>query len=103
MIWWVLYTKRSLSLSELCDAMAFRERYLTYQQYKDSGTFVRPAEMKKLLATSTRGLVEAAEIGKTQYTHFQAQTSYRVQFIHESVQEYLLHQRITTIQNSTSM
>ncbi|OAL29711.1 hypothetical protein AYO20_09095 [Fonsecaea nubica] len=59
--------------------------------------------MRKLLATTTRGLVEAAEIAESEYTHLPAQASYRVQFIQESVRKYILHQRIATTHSSTSM
>ncbi|KAJ8114870.1 hypothetical protein OPT61_g3352 [Boeremia exigua] len=78
---WILFAKRPLSLSELNHALAFgsEARYQTYSAYENSDDFVGPGQMRLLLAKYTRGLTETVN-GPTD----------RVQFIHESVRQYVL-------------
>jgi hypothetical protein len=85
-IWWTLYAKRPLSLTEITHALAFRRPYSTYKQYEESGDLMQPEDMKKLLASRTRGLVEFVETRK-----WLSDTAvFILQFMHESVREYVL-------------
>jgi hypothetical protein len=89
---WILFTKRPLSLSELDHALAFRTEYPTYLRYQRSDDFVRPEQMRRLLAKYTRGLVENVEIHEWNSSVTKTLPTFRVQFIHESVREYMLSQ-----------
>jgi hypothetical protein len=87
---WILFTKRPLSLSELDHALAFRTEYRTYLDYKNSDEFVRPEQLRRLLAKYSRGLVETVEIQEWGSSVAETLPTFRVQFIHESVRQYML-------------
>lgn len=92
-IWWVLFAKRPLQLSELRDALAFRQCYSTYGKYKESKEFINPAQLRRLLAKWTMGLVDAVGNQGPDRSTGETMSSFRVQFIHESVREYILAQQ----------
>lgn len=81
---WILFAKRPLSLAELYDALAFGNegKYQTYSVYEASDEFIRPEQMRPLLAKYTRGLAEAA--GGPRWS-----SAERMQFIHGSVRQYM--------------
>ena len=99
-ILWILFAKRPLSLSELNHALAFRLEYSTYLQYKRSDDFIQPEQMRRLLAKRTRGLVEAVEIQERNIGTAESMPTFRVQFIHESVRQYILSQQNVITFNS---
>ena len=98
---WIVFARRPLTLSELNQALAFRQEYPTYRDYERSAEYTRPDQMLRLLVNRTRGLVEVVA---THVLHLRmgerAQTS-RVQFIHESVREYVLSQETLLAYKST--
>jgi hypothetical protein len=99
---WILFTKRPLSLTELYHALAFgsEDKYQTYSDYETSNGFIRPEQMKTLLAKYTRGLVEAVEIEEWGYLGSPSASTVRVQFIHESVRQYMLSDQGVIISGS---
>ncbi|KAK3617807.1 hypothetical protein LTR56_025041 [Elasticomyces elasticus] len=89
---WILFAKRSLTLSELNHALAFRYQYPTYSHYERSVDFIQHEQFNRLLAKRTRGLVEVVEIDEEPWNG-QKLATLRVQFIHESVRQYLNSQQ----------
>ncbi|KAH7070789.1 heterokaryon incompatibility protein-domain-containing protein [Paraphoma chrysanthemicola] len=89
---WILFARRPLHLSELDQAWAFRTAHSTYTLYETSRDFIRPEQMRLLLVKYTRGLAEAVEV-KGLYQHTSTEPLFRVQFIHESVRQYILSRR----------
>jgi len=87
-ILWTLFAKRPLTLSELNHALAFRQHYSTYSDYRMSEDFTRPEQTRRLLASCTRGLVEVVEA--EEWNVSEMVPTLRVQFIHESVRQYIL-------------
>ena len=87
---WILFAKRPLFLSELDHALAFRTEYRTYLDYENSDNFVHPEQARRSLAKYTRGLVEAVEMQPWGSSGQEMLPIFRVQFIHESVRQYML-------------
>ena len=91
LVTWVFHAKRPLSLSELAEAVGFKKEFVMYRDYTESDHLLQLEQMKTLLAKYTRGLVEVVEIQQPIYSWSGAQDlpTSRVQFIHETVREYL--------------
>ncbi|CAN9283498.1 unnamed protein product [Alternaria alternata] len=87
---WILFAKRPLFLSELDHALAFRSEYRTYLDYENSDNFVHPEQARRSLAKYTRGLVEAVQMQAWSSVDPTMLPTFRVQFIHESVRQYML-------------
>ena len=80
---WVLFARRPLSVPELRLALAFDTRYSTQRQYEESEAFIESNDdAKKLLRKWSRGLIEVKANAERSI----------VQFVHESVREFLLTQ-----------
>ena len=87
----VFYAQRSLSPSELRDAMAFGSRaYTSYDEWSESSEYVRSDEqMEKRVREHSRGLVEIVGPSKAYGLHQHSARS-NVQFIHQSVKDFLI-------------
>ena len=91
-ITWILFARCTLQLSELNHALAFKVEHPSCVRYERSQDFIPLEQRKKLLTKYTRGLVEAVERNE----------DFHVQFIHESVREYLLSPQ-AVIQSGTGV
>lgn len=81
---WVLFARRPLSVSELRLALAFDTHYSTQRQYEESEAFIKSdGDAEKLFRKWSRGLVEVKATNNERSI---------VQFVHESVREFLLTQ-----------
>ena len=100
LVLWVLFAKRPLSLSEINHALAFRVEYATYMHYTKSDDFVRTEQMKRLLAKRSRGLVEAVDVQERHDETAEPIQAFRVQFIHESVRQFILSKHKTLLLDS---
>lgn len=87
----VNYAQRSLSPSELRDAMAFGSKaYTSYDEWSESSEYVSSDEqMEKRVREHSRGLVEIIGPSKD-YGFHQHSARSNVQFIHQSVKDFLI-------------
>ncbi|KAI9767151.1 MAG: hypothetical protein M1839_004624 [Geoglossum umbratile] len=85
MMLWVLLSERSLTPTELRYALASKFPYKSQKEYEESPEFVADDEhMEELLRKRTMGLIEVTRAGQGM--------ACIVQFIHESVRDFLLRE-----------
>lgn len=98
---WILFAERPLTPMEINCALAFSVEYPPKSQKaweESDGYLDDDAKIEKALRTLSKGLVEitqgypgGGDSGNKEYTRQRVQNSGRVQFIHESVRDFLLH------------
>ena len=90
----IVFSHGFSSLDALCislilnHAWVFRTAHSTYAQYESSREFVGSEQIGPLLVKYTRGLAEVVEV-KELWQNTETVPLFRVQFIHESVREYV--------------